>query len=133
VSVWRCLEVGAGGGSIGSLEVAYDLAHCRAVLMHLYDPEVVASTMVRALRRGGWLAEGLTDTVDEAVTRIAPGLVPRRPSSWRRPLKAMRRSYWGRGCSQRRRSHRVKAFGDFTLWFVNYMVVPAWGASTACR
>jgi ubiquinone/menaquinone biosynthesis C-methylase UbiE len=94
---WRCLEVGAGHGSIvrwlaeqvGSqgrvvatdlnprflteiklptVEVrqhdirtdplepgAYDLAHCRAVLAHMPDPQLVVRRMVAALRMGGWL------------------------------------------------------------------------------
>jgi len=92
---WRCLEVGAGGGSIvrwladrvGStgrvvvididtrfledldlpnVEVrcqditrnepesaAYDLVHCRALLMHLADPEAALRRFMGALRPGG--------------------------------------------------------------------------------
>ena len=94
---WRCLEVGAGGGSIAAflchqvgtqgsvtavdidtrfveeidarnLEVvqadvtaielprnAFDLVHCRALLMHLPPRERVLDTLVAALRPGGWL------------------------------------------------------------------------------
>lgn len=94
---WRCLEVGAGHGSIvrwlaeqvgpqgqivatdinprflteiklPTVEVrqhdictdplepdTYDLAHCRAVLMHLPEPHLVVGRMVAALRIGGWL------------------------------------------------------------------------------
>jgi SAM-dependent methyltransferase len=94
---WRCLEVGAGAGSIAvwmaeqvgangyvlatdidtrhlqwitapnvdvrvhniqtdSLETdAYDLAHCRAVLEHLRDPERALRQMFASLRPGGWL------------------------------------------------------------------------------
>ena len=94
---WRCLEVGAGQGSIvrwlaeqvGSqgrvvatdinprfltamqlpnVEVRqhdirtdpleadlYDLAHCRSVLAHMPDPQLVVGRMVEALRSGGWL------------------------------------------------------------------------------
>jgi SAM-dependent methyltransferase len=93
---WRCLEVGAGRGSIarwlgervgpdgrvvaadidcrflidlpGNVEVrtldickdspeagAYDLVHCRALLMHVPDPGAVLSRMVASLRRGGVL------------------------------------------------------------------------------
>jgi 2-polyprenyl-3-methyl-5-hydroxy-6-metoxy-1,4-benzoquinol methylase len=94
---WRCLEVGAGHGSIvrwlaaqvgpqgqvvatdinprfltemqlPNVEVrqhdirtdllelgAYDLAHCRAVLTHMPDPQLVVRRMVEALRMGGWL------------------------------------------------------------------------------
>lgn len=94
---WRCLEVGAGHGSIAgwlaeqvgpqgrvvatdlnprflteftlpNVEVrrhdirtdplepgTYDLAHCRAVLVHLPEPHLVVRRMVAALRSGGWL------------------------------------------------------------------------------
>ncbi len=95
---WRCLEVGAGHGSIArwlahevghrgrvvatdidlrlldhlegsGVEVrqhdvctdpleecgAYDLVHCRLVLMHVSEPEVALERMVGALRPGGWL------------------------------------------------------------------------------
>jgi len=94
---WRCLEIGAGHGSIAhwlaeqvapqgqvvatdinprflteltlpNVEVrrhdirtdplepgTYDLAHCRAVLMHLPEPHVAVKRMVEALRIGGWL------------------------------------------------------------------------------
>ncbi len=94
---WRCLEIGAGKGSLArwlaekvgphgrvvatdinprflteiqasNLEVrqhdirndpvelsTYDLAHCRAVLMHLPEPRVALRRMVAALRIGGWL------------------------------------------------------------------------------
>jgi ubiquinone/menaquinone biosynthesis C-methylase UbiE len=94
---WRCLEVGAGQGSIvrwlaeqvgpqgrvvatdinprfltelqlPNVEVrqhdirtdplepgTYDLAHCRAVLAHMPDPQRVVGRMVEALRSGGWL------------------------------------------------------------------------------
>lgn len=96
-SGWRCLEVGAGGGSIAAflchqvgaqgtvtavdidtrfvqeidarnLEVvqadvtaielprnAFDLVHCRALLMHLPARERVLDMLVAALRPGGWL------------------------------------------------------------------------------
>ena len=92
---WRCLEVGAGHGSIArwlaeqvgpqgrvvatdlnprflteielpNVEVRqhdirtdplepglYDLAHCRAVLIHTPDPQRVVQHMVEALRLGG--------------------------------------------------------------------------------
>jgi len=94
---WRCLEVGAGHGSIArwlaeqvgpqgrvvatdlnlrflteielpNVEVrqhdictdplepsTYDLAHCRAVLMHLPEPHLAVRRMVAAVRSGGWL------------------------------------------------------------------------------
>jgi SAM-dependent methyltransferase len=94
---WRCLEVGAGHGSVArwlaeqvgpqgrvvatdinprflteiqlpNVEVrqhdirtdplelgAYDLAHCRAVLMHLPDPHLAVRRMAAAVRIGGWL------------------------------------------------------------------------------
>jgi SAM-dependent methyltransferase len=34
---------------------AYDLAHCRAVLAHMPDPQLVVGRMVEAVRIGGWL------------------------------------------------------------------------------
>jgi SAM-dependent methyltransferase len=34
---------------------AYDLVHCRAVLIHLARPEVALARMVAALKPGGWL------------------------------------------------------------------------------
>jgi SAM-dependent methyltransferase len=93
---WRCLEVGAGRGSIArwlagcvgppgsvvgadidarflsgmpenvqvrALDIrkdeidagAYDLVHCRALLMHLADPAAVIARLARALRPGGVL------------------------------------------------------------------------------
>jgi SAM-dependent methyltransferase len=94
---WRCLEVGAGDGSVAlwlagrvgptgrvvatdidprflegpglaGVEVRrhdilrdrletghYDLVHCRAVLMHLPEPERALARMAAALRPGGWL------------------------------------------------------------------------------
>lgn len=94
---WRCLEVGAGHGSIvrwlaeqvgpqgqvvatdinprflteiefPNVEVRqhdirtdplepglYDLAHCRSVLTHMPEPQLVVRRMVEALRIGGWL------------------------------------------------------------------------------
>ncbi len=94
---WRCLEVGAGGGSVArwlakqvgsqgkvvatdietrlldkthepNLEMRrhdilvdgleqeyYDLAHTRAVLMHLSDPVQAVKKMAAAVRPGGWL------------------------------------------------------------------------------
>jgi SAM-dependent methyltransferase len=93
---WRCLEVGAGGGSIArwlaeqvgpaglvvavdintrflggmppNVEVrehdvrteefapaAFDLVHCRSVLMHLPDKPGALRRLVDALRPGGWL------------------------------------------------------------------------------
>jgi SAM-dependent methyltransferase len=35
--------------------IAYDLVHCRAVLMHLAKPEEALARMARAVRPGGWL------------------------------------------------------------------------------
>jgi hypothetical protein len=70
---WRCLEVGAGDGSVARwlagrvgpqghdiqrdlLETRhYDLVHCRALLMHLAEPERALARMAAALRPGGWL------------------------------------------------------------------------------
>ena len=93
---WRCLEVGAGGGSVarwlaetvgpdglvvatdidtsflGDLRApidvrrhdiltdpielrAYDLVHCRSLLMHLPDPAAALTRMAQTLRPGGWL------------------------------------------------------------------------------
>jgi SAM-dependent methyltransferase len=114
-SGWRCLELGAGAGSIAcwlaarvgpsgqvvatdidprfledlklpNLEVrrhdirtdtlereAYDLVHCRNLLVHLSDPEQMARRMVAALRPGGWLlAEEPDLTVMVAVSRDHP-------------------------------------------------------------
>ena len=34
---------------------AYNLAHCRSVLMHMPEPQLVVQRMVAALRIGGWL------------------------------------------------------------------------------
>src|SRR5215813_6198232 len=94
---WRCVEVGAGHGSIvrwlaeqvgpqgqvvatdlnprflteielSNVEVrrhdiradplepgTYDLAHCRLVLTHMPEPQLVVGRIVEALRIGGWL------------------------------------------------------------------------------
>jgi SAM-dependent methyltransferase len=94
---WRCLEVGAGGGSLAAWlsqkvgssgyvlatdietrfldrldypnleicrhditrealpEAAFDLAHCRLVLMHLAERDRALRGMVGALKPGGWL------------------------------------------------------------------------------
>jgi SAM-dependent methyltransferase len=94
---WRCLEIGAGAGSIASwladrvgpdghvvatdidprflrdltaanVEVrrhditqddleaeAFDLVHCRSLLVHIADPEAALRRMVAALRPGGWV------------------------------------------------------------------------------
>ena len=91
---WRCLEIGAGDGSVARwladrvgpeghvvatdldprfledrrvearrhdilvdpLEMgAYDLVHCRAVLMHLAKPKRALARMTAAVRPGGWL------------------------------------------------------------------------------
>ena len=108
---WRCLEVGAGAGSVvrwlservgsagrvvavdldprflGDLRApnvevrrcditqddiepaAYDLVHCRALLMHMNDPADVLRRMVAALRPGGWLVAedadlGIVESLD---------------------------------------------------------------------
>jgi SAM-dependent methyltransferase len=99
---WRCLEVGAGGGSVARwlaeavgpdglvvatdidtrflghlrapVEVrrhdvltdpieprAYDLVHCRSLLMHLPDPAAALARMAQALRPGGWLVAENSD------------------------------------------------------------------------
>jgi SAM-dependent methyltransferase len=94
---WKCLEVGAGAGSIAqwlsrrvgpagrvvatdidlrflqrvgapNLEVrrhdilndelekdAYDLVHCRLLLLHLHEPERALRRMAEAVHAGGWL------------------------------------------------------------------------------
>jgi SAM-dependent methyltransferase len=108
---WRCLEVGAGGGSVarwlaeqvgpeglvvatdidtrflGRLETtvevrrhdiltdpiepdAYDLVHCRSLLMHLPDPAVALARMARALRPGGWLVAENSDYT--SLTAVSP-------------------------------------------------------------
>jgi len=212
---WRCLEVGAGGGSIArwladrvgptgqvvatdinprfldhldlpNVEVrchnivedgveqdAYDLVHCRAVLMHLPDPEAVARKMARALRPGGWLlAEegdytfhasvdvrplvtrrakdylrsagmgdpffgrllpplvarlGLTDTANEAVTHIAQGgsdtaLFLEKTS------QLLDAGMADNGLiTEAEIAERGRILADPDFWFVNYMIVAAWG------
>jgi SAM-dependent methyltransferase len=76
---WRCLEIGAGRGSVahwlanrvgpsGSVEVvsddlleldrpeeAFDLVHARCVLMHVPDRQRALQLMTSWLRPGGWL------------------------------------------------------------------------------
>ena len=49
---------------------AYDLVHCRALLMHLGDPERALARMVAALRPGGWLVVEEGDM--EPVTVVGP-------------------------------------------------------------
>jgi ubiquinone/menaquinone biosynthesis C-methylase UbiE len=113
-SGWRCLEVGAGSGSIArwlservgsagsvvaadidtrfltglpdnvdvreldirelQLEPQFDLAHCRALLMHLPDPADALTRIVAALRPGGVLLaeEGDSDWCTSAVIRTRP-------------------------------------------------------------
>ncbi len=113
---WRCLEVGAGAGSIArwlaervgptghvvatdidlrflgdvrpTVEVrrhdvtsdpledgAYDLVHCRMLLMHLSRPEVTLRKLTRALRPGGWLL------AEEADLRASRAADPRHPAT----------------------------------------------------
>jgi ubiquinone/menaquinone biosynthesis C-methylase UbiE len=109
---WRCLEVGAGQGSIvrwlaaqvgpqgrvvatdinprfltelqlPNVEVRqhdirtdpleagrYDLAHCRAVLAHMPDPQLVVGRMVEALRSGGWLLIEEPDLSSERAVNV---------------------------------------------------------------
>jgi 2-polyprenyl-3-methyl-5-hydroxy-6-metoxy-1,4-benzoquinol methylase len=116
---WRCLEVGAGHGSIvrwlgaqvGSqgrvvatdinlrfltelalpnVEVrqhdirtdplepgTYDLAHCRSVLIHMPDPQLVVQRLVEAVRIGGWL---LIEEVDSSSLRAVDVTHPRAES-----------------------------------------------------
>lgn len=116
---WRCLELGAGGGSIAeflcrqvaaeghvtaadidtrfideidaaNLEVlrldvttdnlperAFDLVHCRALLMHLPARHRILDAMVAALRPGGWL---LVEEGDHyPLAAFGPGLHPEVP------------------------------------------------------
>jgi SAM-dependent methyltransferase len=49
---------------------AYDLVHCRALLMHLRDPGRALARMVAALRPGGWLVIEEGDL--EPVTVVGP-------------------------------------------------------------
>ena len=116
---WRCLEVGAGAGSIvrwlsdrvgpngavvaadintrflddlseGNIEVrrfditqdepevdAYDLVHCRWLLMHLDVPAAALRRMARALRPGGWLlveeVDGRTMVAIDSAHQLAGG------------------------------------------------------------
>lgn len=114
---WRCLEVGAGGGSVArwlggrvgptghvvavdldprflddlpalGIEVrrcditrdeiepaAYDLVHCRVLMVHMADPPAVLRRMVAALRPGGWLV------VEEPDYSTARSLTPDHPST----------------------------------------------------
>jgi ubiquinone/menaquinone biosynthesis C-methylase UbiE len=116
---WRCLEVGAGHGSLvrwlaeqvgpqgrvvatdinprflnemklPNVEVRqhdirtdpleaglYDLAHCRAVLMHMPDPQRVVQRMVEALRMGGWF---LIEEPDMSSLRAVDATHPRAES-----------------------------------------------------
>ena len=116
---WRCLEVGAGHGSIvrwlaeqvgpqgrvvatdinprfltamqlPNVEVRqhdirtdplepslYDLAHCRAVLIHMPDPQLGSGGMVEALRIGGWLL------IEERISPRSERSM--RPIRWRSP------------------------------------------------
>ncbi|MGH9035765.1 MAG: class I SAM-dependent methyltransferase [Acidimicrobiia bacterium] len=118
-SGWRCLEVGAGGGSIAAflsrqagpqgsvtavdidtrfveeidadnLDVvqadvtttelprdAFDLVHCRALLMHLPARERVLDMFVAALRPGGWLLveEGDSATLPAAGSGVDGGVL----------------------------------------------------------
>src|SRR2546422_7604676 len=116
---WRCLEVGAGHGSIvrwlaervgpqgrivatdlnarfltalqlPNVEVRqhdirtdpvepgmYDLVHCRSVLMHIPDPQLVVGRMVAALRVGGWL---VIEETDVSSIRAVDGTHPRAES-----------------------------------------------------
>ena len=108
---WRCLEVGAGGGSVARwlaeavgpdglvvatdidtrflghlrtpVEVrhhdvltdpieprAYDLVHCRSLLMHLPDPAAALARMAQALRPGGWLVAENSDY--SSFTSVSP-------------------------------------------------------------
>ncbi len=105
---WRCLEVGAGGGSIArwlaeqvgpggrvvavdidtrflqdirlpNVEVrqqditkeafdlgAYDLVHCRVLLVHMADPVSMLRRFVGATRPGGWILAEEFDAVSFA-------------------------------------------------------------------
>jgi SAM-dependent methyltransferase len=106
---WRCLEVGAGRGSVArwlaetigpdglvvatdidtrflghlraEVEVrrhdvltdpieprAYDLVHCRSLLMHLPDPAAALARLAQALRPGGWLVAENSDYSSFAAT-----------------------------------------------------------------
>jgi len=122
---WRCLEVGAGAGSVvrwlservgsagrvvavdldprflGDLRApnvevrrcditqddiepaAYDLVHCRALLMHMNDPADVLRRMAAALRPGGWLVAedadfGIVESLDPAHPLAEALLLPRK-------------------------------------------------------
>ncbi|MGV0815753.1 methyltransferase domain-containing protein [Mycolicibacterium boenickei] len=114
---WRCLEVGAGEGSVArwlggrvgptghvvavdlnprflddlpalGIEVrrcditcdeiepaAYDLVHCRVLLVHMADPLAVLRRMTAALRPGGWLV------VEEPDYGAARSLTPDHPAT----------------------------------------------------
>ena len=130
---WRCLEVGAGHGSlvrwlaeqVGSqgrvvatdinphfltelqlpnVEVRqhdirtdpvepgrYDLVHCRSVLMHMPDPQLVVGRMVAALRVGGWL---VIEETDVSSIRAVDGTHPRAESFNRQGREILDRVAW---------------------------------------
>jgi hypothetical protein len=120
---WRCLEVGAGGGSVARwlaetvgpdalvvatdidtrflgdlrdrVEVrshdilsdpiearAYDLVHCRSLLMHLPDPAAALTRMAVALRHGGWLIAENSDY--SSLSAVSPGHP--RATAWNRAV-----------------------------------------------
>ena len=55
----------------------YDLVHCRAVLMHLADPEATLGRLTKALRPGGWVfveeCDGSTWTAVDNSNRLVEG------------------------------------------------------------
>src|SRR5262245_20266287 len=55
----------------------YDLAHCRAVLIHMSDPQLVVQRMVAAVRIGGWL---VIEESDRSSTQAADVTHPRAES-----------------------------------------------------
>jgi ubiquinone/menaquinone biosynthesis C-methylase UbiE len=137
---WRCLEVGAGHGSIvrwlaeqvgpqgqvvatdinprfltevqlPNVEVRqhdirtdplepgmYDLAHCRSVLTHMPDPQLVVGRMVEALRMGGWL---LIEESDFFSTRAVDATHPLAESFDRQNREIPLTALHGRSCSIR--------------------------------
>ena len=126
---WRCLDVGAGAGSIvrwlsdrvgaaGSVvaadldtrfledldqrnvevrrfditqdalqDDAYDLIHCRALLMHLDDPAAAIIRMAGVLKPGGWLlveeVDGRTMAAIDDAHPLAAGFNAATQKRWR--------------------------------------------------
>ncbi|MUM28957.1 class I SAM-dependent methyltransferase [Mycobacterium sp. CBMA295] len=73
---------------------AYDLVHCRTMVLHMVDPPAVLSRMAAAVRPGGWLLSART-------TRV-PGCVEGDGAALRRAAADTRRRAGARGGRQYR-------------------------------